>query len=382
MRKFFCLVISLILTATATAQSRQHISDRAILPYTTFLNSQHTSACNYIIELFEQYDIVILCERDHREITQYNLILEVLSHPYFIGNVGQAYFEIGNTSYNDTINRFLHNNELSQQTIYRNILNFHRNIYSPALWEKTNYSYLLEGVYNINKNLDVCDRINIYGLEQGVNWDTATVDLIRQRNVACSVANRDSVLAANFTTYYERAGSNKALIILNYRHAFTIDIAGRHNAGRYIKDQYGDRVANVYINSFVIRNDNNIYAAQNGLWDAAFTLSGKDNIGFDLQGTPFGLCGFDLIPIETEYQYSDIFTGMVYYTGFGNMQIETGRPDFIDNDFAIELQRRQILEGQDVLTVEELKQRYNTTSSTTYQEEFPTVIESINLWLE
>lgn len=47
--------------------------DSALDPYVDFLKEQTTSAKDYILGLFDDYDIVILCERNHRDMTQYDL---------------------------------------------------------------------------------------------------------------------------------------------------------------------------------------------------------------------------------------------------------------------------------------------------------------------
>ena len=54
-----------------------------ISPYIKFLEQQNTSAKDYILDLFKKYDIVILCERDHRDATQYDLIYDIVSSPHF-----------------------------------------------------------------------------------------------------------------------------------------------------------------------------------------------------------------------------------------------------------------------------------------------------------
>ena len=69
-----------------------------ILPYANFLEKQNTSAKDYILDLFKKYDIVILCERQHSETTQYDLIYNVVSSPYFQKNVGNIFTEVGSYS--------------------------------------------------------------------------------------------------------------------------------------------------------------------------------------------------------------------------------------------------------------------------------------------
>ena len=84
---YITLLFALVACNAYTQNSNLHIE-----AYTTFLQGEHPSAKDYILGLFARYDIVILCERDHREMTQYELILDILADKRFIKEVGVAYF--------------------------------------------------------------------------------------------------------------------------------------------------------------------------------------------------------------------------------------------------------------------------------------------------
>lgn len=76
--------------------------------YVSYLQKPHLSAKNYIIGLFKKYDMVILCERAHAELTQYDLYLDVISDPWFVKNVGNVFTETGSISNRESINNFIH----------------------------------------------------------------------------------------------------------------------------------------------------------------------------------------------------------------------------------------------------------------------------------
>ncbi|HET9825741.1 MAG TPA: hypothetical protein VFP87_10410 [Chitinophagaceae bacterium] len=69
-------------------------SNAAIAPYISFLNNQTTSAKDYILNLFKNHDIVIVCERNHDEFTQYDLILDIVNDKRFIQTVGNVFTEL------------------------------------------------------------------------------------------------------------------------------------------------------------------------------------------------------------------------------------------------------------------------------------------------
>ncbi len=66
-----------------------------IKPYVQSLkNIEKTTAKDYIIQQFKEHDIVILCERDLSDISQYELIKEILSDNYFKKHLKNVFTEI------------------------------------------------------------------------------------------------------------------------------------------------------------------------------------------------------------------------------------------------------------------------------------------------
>lgn len=384
MKKYFLLLL-LTLLVTQSLKS-QNVSE--IKPYVDFLQTQHISAKEYLFKLFEKYDIVILCERDHRDITQYDLFLDIFKDERFAKDIRNAYFEIGNSVYNDTLNHFLHNPNLTPEQVDESVLSFHRNSYGAALWEKANYSYYLKGVYDINKNLSTENKINVRGLDIGVDWSTATEEDLKERDALQAV--RDSIMGTRFISYFDKQNTKKALVVLNFRHAFLQDMFGRVNAGRFIADKYKGKVANVFLNSFILSRNpefpDNVALIHDGKWDAAFEKVGKNNLGFNFADTPFGRDSLDMIPFPNDFKYKDVFTGFIYYQYFPDIKTVSGMENFIDDTFVSELMRRYQLEqkvyNNELPDVEKLKEEYNTVTEETYMQAFPYLRKYIIKWLE
>lgn len=362
-------------------------NESEIKRYTDFLSEQQLSAKDYVLNLFDTFDIVILCERDHRDITQYDLFLDILRDRRF-ADIRNVYFEIGNNVYNDTLNRFLHHPHLTPEQVNESVLSFHRNSYGAALWEKANYSYYLKGIYDINKSAPEDNKISVYGLDIGVNWSTATIEDLMERDRLQAV--RDSVMGTRFICYFDHQNTQKALVVLNFRHAFLLDAFGKVNAGRFIADRYKNRVANVFLNSFVYTQNpefpENIALIHGGKWDAAFKKVGKNNVGFDFAGTPFGCDSLDMMPFPNEFKYRDIFTGFIYYQYFPDIKPVSGVNNFIDDAFAPELIRRYQLEqklyNNALPDINKLKEEYNTVTEEMYEQEFPYLLKYIDRWLK
>lgn len=78
--KHLILLLTFVFPALFSAQHAE------IKPYVNFLKTQNTSAKDYLISLFDRYDIVIFAERAHTEQTQYELLLDVFRDPRFREN--------------------------------------------------------------------------------------------------------------------------------------------------------------------------------------------------------------------------------------------------------------------------------------------------------
>jgi hypothetical protein len=365
----------------------------AISSYVTFLGKQNVSAKEYVFDLFKKYDIVILCERDHTETTQYKLILDILGDKRFTENINNAYFEIGNAAYNETLNRLIQNPSLSSKEISQAVMSMQRNIF-PIPFEKVVYSYLLNGVYSINKKQPNEKMIHIYGLDESVMWETATKEDIH--SIISHVSERDSLLADNFIKSYKNNKTKKALVVLNYRHAFLHDLP-KQNAGRFIAEEFKGQVASVYINSYALISlkvtDSNvpqiaIGTPQKGKWEAAFIKANKIDLGFDFKGTPFGKDSFDLMPVSNKFSYSDMFTGFIYYNHFENLHRSMGLKNFIDKQFTPELTRRLEIQQEYMkvlyrkeLTLDDLW-NVNKIHNNFYRKEYPDAIKGIEQWLK
>lgn len=362
-----CILFSSALYAQQT--------DSLLTSYCSFLEKQQASAKEYVLGLFDKYDIVVLCERDHREWTQYDLILDILADKRFAEQVGNLYTEIGNVHHNKELNEFLRNDELSQAEVDAKVMELHRNAYGASMWEKANYSYLLKGMHRINRTLPRKQHVNLFYLDIGIkDWDTVTHDEIRLRD--SMMAQRDSVLANHFFRLYQKQGDGKALVIMNFRHAFLKDVFGRVNFGRFLAEAYPGKVVNVFISSFALVNapDSPMRAIAGGRWDASFKKSDKLDVGFDLKDSPFGSTPFDLIPIPNDFTYDEYFTGMVYYGFFPDYRVVSGMKGFVDDAFLPELMRRYRLDREaqgssELPNPEELMKYYNTVTDRRYSEE-------------
>lgn len=345
-------MLAMLLLCSLQALPQPHYKPE-LKQYVEFLNRQKMSAKDYVLSLFENHDLVILCERAHADITQYDLFLAVVNDPRFINSVGNVFTEIGISTQSGEVNRFLHTEHLPPDSVDQLILRFQRNCSFFPIWENYNYSYFLRGLYTLNQGLQRDKKVNLFNSDVPFDWNT--IDEPQLKEFWNQLNTRDSIIASQVIGRFDEISNSqevrhKALVIMNYRHAFghkfeRSEGVKPQNVGRYLFERYGNRVANVYINFVAlkdVRSDNDMAftAIQDGKWDAAFRSLDIKDAGFDFRDSPFGKDSFDIWPMKVNFTFQDVFDGFAFYLPLEQHKNVTGIPGFIDSVFAQELIRR------------------------------------------
>lgn len=359
---FFSMIFLSVLFASHTASQTVPLAQgKPIEHYLKFLKNHVQNPVDYVIGLFEKADIVILCERAHPEITQYELITEILKDMRFIKKCGYVFTEIGRSDVQPCVENFLMNDRLPDEQANESLLQIIRNLQHSPLWECTNYYDLLHDVYEINKTLPVKEKIHIYPSNMPFSWKEMTKEKYAEFNKK-KPRIRDKIIAEQIIEKYKEilnSGSErkKALVIMNYRHAFPhLDVVSgtqkRHinNVGGFLMKEFPGKTANVMLNSIRILDATDTEmswtALQDGKWDAAFALAGNPDTGFDFKGSPFGSDPFDYFPYQHDYTYDDIFTGFVFYKPLEKHVMRYGIPAIFDEAFREEFTRRQWIKNE------------------------------------
>ncbi len=318
--------------------------------YLSFLQKQKKSAKEFVLNLFKEYDLVILCERDHKEFTQYELIRDIVKDPYFIDNVGQIFTEVGVSNMDSVINNFLQSDYKDSLTARKKVTSIFREIDYTPYWHCYSYPWFLSELYKINQTLSLDKRISLHPTDIAFDWST-----IRNpddyKAFESTIQNRDSIMAQNIIKKLDRipskrVGNKKALVIMNYKHAFLKDFwlegSITQSTGRYLANQFNGKVASVYIMGLAIPESGNYTLVRNGQWDYYFETLNKTDVGFILADSPFGFTEFDAIPSDSanNLKYKDMFTGLIYYKSVQEHYLRIGWHGYVSDEFLLELKRR------------------------------------------
>ncbi len=203
---------------------------------------------------------------------------------------------------------------------------------------------------------------------------------------------------SKFKQLRQADGQAKALVIMNYRHAFPELRAfarTEQNTGAFLMRAYPGRVANVLINTVApephwaqqpINHDREavMIPVQDGKWDAAFAVLGNPNLGFDFNGSPLGEDAFDLFPFRRiEARYREVFTGFVFYKPLREHRVSVGFPKgVLDEALADELLRRSRLWGGDAFDSRKDTENYYGTIRVFPYESESNYGKMIRRWLD
>lgn len=337
----------------------QTIVPDSIASYVSFINQQKLTAKDYILSLFDKYDIVIFSERVHDELTQYELLKDLFSDSRFINQVGNIFMEIGGSNYDDEINKYLLSENLSQEQSDKKALEIQRNASWYPLWPNYNYHFLLTSLYQINKRLPEQKKLKLHPTDIAIRWNEITTagDVIAKIVNPSVQDGRDSVMGNKIVTYITKIDASqikrkKYFVILNSAHAtrgvYTIYNHPTKSAASYIFEKFGDRTANVLVNFESLLNMSSTMSALpealpilKGKLDAAFELLGIDDKGFDMKGSPLENQRFENFPmLDSSLTNEKVFTGFVFYKSFPGQEGVNGVPGLVDETFKPELERR------------------------------------------
>lgn len=318
--------------------------------YVDFLKNNRKDINDYVMELFDKYDHVILCERHHQEVTQYDMIYDLIADERFVDKVGVLFTEVGCIESRKAYKEFVDTTYPNDTLVEKGLASFMTENQSVhLLWPNTNWFSFLKRMYYFNHHNP--KQVKILFADR--NWlDRSMLEA------------RDSIMADNIISTILSDSIRKSLIIMNYRHAYLTS----GNCGNYISQKFPDKVANVMINfgkadliSAVLRPGNEmIKPIQHGKWDVAFEQIEDSDFAFDFSESPFGEDRFDHFFVPTSsvnnLQYQDMFNGFIYYKAPNEQYTSVGYPYIFDSDNIKRLKNReQILKGYSLKSWEFLK---------------------------
>lgn len=349
-------LFQMIFLSGISSAKAQYATPDSIVTYVDFIKNQQLSAKEYLLGLFNRYDIVVFGERTHDEFTQYELLKDLFSDERFYSKVGDIFMEIGGSNFDGEINQYLLSPNLTIEQSRQKALEIQRNAAWYPLWERYNYHYLLTSLYEINRNLPVHKKLKLHPTDIAADWKEIKNEEDVNREILNLQDSRDSVMAKNIISYINKNSEKenvrkKYFLILNMPHASrgTLDFGDvkTKSAASYIFDEFPNSTANILINIPDMRqmiSSNNLPAAVpiiDGKLDAAFEYVGIDDLGFDIKSSPLDGLPFDNFMMDNPSLTNEqVFTGYVFYKSYPGQEHINGVPGIINDEYLPELKRR------------------------------------------
>lgn len=323
--------------------------------YADFMALQNTTPKDYILGLFDKFDIVVLCENYHGENTQWELITDIVSDKRFIEKAGNVFTEYGSARHQNKADTFLN-------TRYESETELEKATASIMEYQSGGFYYFMKNLNKLNNQLPDSLKVKEYFTDI-YDWDY--LSYIRFFEAGLNQDKRDSLMAQVTIDWYRNnlyeGKRRKCLIITNYRHAFgypggveRIKNYFKGNQAQYIFEAFPTKTACVLQNAPTNQSRSLIFplamAVNHGIWDKAWQLSNYKPAGFDLKDTPFGLDYFDMYPLlgaRAKIFYQDIFTGVIFNKKFN----ELNEVDYPFKRYAVENEYLQKHPGADTNTI-------------------------------
>jgi hypothetical protein len=300
---------------------------KKVEPYTEFMRTQSLTPKEYLLKLFERYDIVVLEETAHGESTQWEMIGDMVSDTVFITQVGNIFTEYGSAMHQAKIDAFL-TTSFADDTILEQETAILMDYMSGGFY------YFIKRLNRLNAELPDSLKVREHYTDI-IDWDYFST----RRRTGIESENRDSLMAQVVIDWYKQQLTeqkrHKCLVVTNTRHAFgyaggvekvknsTYFLHLTHgNQGQYIAEAFPDKTANIAQNRNMVSRSFYyfpLYAPiRHGIWDKAHALNGHKPVGFDLKNSPFGDDSFEYRQrgARSKLRYSDIFTGIIFNKPF------------------------------------------------------------------
>jgi len=302
----------------------EHPNNADVKPYCDYLEqNSFKNPKDYVLGLFEEHDIVILCECLHSEDTQWDMIYDIVSDDHFINQVGNIFTEYGCAKDQAIVDNFLH-------TTFENDTLLEKETATLMRYMSGNFYFFMKKLNKLNQTLYDSLKIRLHYTDvlSEKYFENHYIDSIVQSiNLRKKNINRDSYMADVVIDWYKQT-EKKCLVVTNYRHAFAVNNEAKKenkkeylryfskNQSQYIYNQFPDKTANVYIFGIGLNPIYIYHPVQKGKWKVAFKCNNNQPTGFNLKGTPFGEDLFDICPTagkRTKLKWQDFFTGLVFY---------------------------------------------------------------------
>jgi hypothetical protein len=197
LHSILCMAALLPQAASVQGTAEGASYNRAIEPYVQFVRQQKQTPVDYIVGLFQTYDLVVLCERSHPEVTQYDMIYELAADKRFQQQAGHIFMENGTRTLGPAVEAYLTDDSLTEPQAKEKLDRIFRDFEWGGASNRTNIYSFYRKIHDLNRSLAKDLRVHIYPSDVDCDWTTITKESYRE--VCSQLGQRDQIMANHVT---------------------------------------------------------------------------------------------------------------------------------------------------------------------------------------
>jgi hypothetical protein len=284
------------------------------------------------MKLFENHDIVVLCERIHPEYTQWELFSRIILNDTFadkIGNIGTEFGRANEQARLDSLMNIHFENEEERKQSFASLVRENGGLW--PLWANTNIFDFAVNLSKFNENKNQ-NKVNWFFLSDTAEWknvhNTTDWEKVFYKNTEAEHDMAYRVI--NLQNRLLHAGDkHKMLLILNTAHAYN---NGSDMAAYYLHAYYQSNIAFVWLNNFGYAGKK-MQLFRQGWLDAAAQQVNNNSWALPFDNTIIGEEHFALLPNSdhNHLKMKEVFDGMIYHAYPRQQYCKIGYPYILAN---------------------------------------------------
>jgi len=330
--------------------SGQSIDDDIRLqPYLKVLSEQGKEPINFVIDNFQDYDLIIFDDALHTAVEPFEFYQKLIKTPSFFNTIKYIFLEVISINKQQYLDAYFESKPENKELLYPA---FQDDINGTG-WSYETYFDLLHTIYTLNKTLPEDEQLKVIGVSNPTYWSeiktVKDLDLFQK-----SMRSYDFVMYKTIT--YEMddfRNDKKGIFLTNTRHAYK-KIKNKKNefywnTGTFFYQWHPHKTYSVRFHNvqLFLEKKETINFLWNriagGIWDSAFEVFGNKPVAIPLKDNVFGKENYvgnhmlNAAPNQTMY---DAYDATIFLGPLETMH-KTAIVDIIyTEEFKKELERR------------------------------------------
>jgi hypothetical protein len=347
--------------------------DNKLQPYIAVLSEQGQEPVNFVINNFQNYDLLIFDDALHTAVEPFEFYQKLIKTPSFFNNIKYIFIEVFSINKQQHIDAYFKSDPEKIELLFPA---FQDDVNGTG-WSYKTYFDLLHTIYTQNKTLPENERLKVIAVSNPTYWSEIKtgkdLELFQK-----SMRSYDFVMYKTIALEMDNFEKDKKGIFLtNTRHAYK-GIKNKKgelywNTGTFFHQWHPDKTYSVRLHNVQLsleKNENVVFLWDRiggGIWDSAFEMYGNTPVAIPLENNIFGMesyVGNHMLNVAPNQTIYDAYDALIFLGPLEKMH-KTAIVDIIyTKEFKRELLRRYPI----LYNEEQLKKQFEEYSANTLEE--------------